>query len=257
MTVLAASPSPADTLLADLTPGSGLALRRWTPDEFRQMAYPAVFGLNECLDLADGEIVMCDTGDLHPFSRDEYYRLGDLNILGPEERTELIYGRIITRMSPIGQPHNIAVSKTAHALETAFRDAFFAAQQMPLRVASGLEPQPDVMVLAGVPDDYQDVPRPVDVLLLVEASFSTLQYDRSTKSRMYAENGIVDYWIVNLRARTLEVYRQPENGEYISLRVYDEIEAVAPLAAPNASVRVADLLPMVQGLRQEKRGTMP
>ena len=246
MTVLAAPPSPASILLDDLTPDSGLALRRWTPDEFRQMAYPAVFGPNECLDLADGEIVMCDTGDLHPFSRDEYYRLGDLNIFGPEEHTELIYGRIITRMSPIGQPHNIAVGKTSDALETAFGDAYFTQQQMSIHLDSGLEPQPDVMVLFGVRDDYKDVPRPADVLLLVEVSNSTLRYDRNTKSGMYAENGIPEYWIVNLRSRKLEVFRQPEPDAYVELRWYDEAEYVAPLAAPNALVRVADLLPMVR-----------
>lgn len=148
-------------------------------------------------------------------------------------------------MSPIGQSHNIAVSKMADALETAFGDAFFTAQQMSLHVASGLEPQPDVMVLAGVPDDYQDVPRPADVLLLVEVSNSTLRYDRNTKSGLYAENGIAEYWIINLRSRKLEVFRQPEADAYIELRWYDETEAVAPLSAPNALVRVADLLPMV------------
>ncbi len=246
MTVLADSPSPAEILLASLTPASGLALRRWTPDEFRYLASSAVLGDAAQLDLADGEIVDRDTGDLYLFSRDEYYRLGDLNILGPEERTELIYGRIIMRMSPIGQPHNIAVSKTADVLETAFGDAFFATQQMSLRVASGLEPEPDVTVLAGRPDDYPDVPRPADVLLLVEVSHSTLDYDRSTKAALYAENGITDYWIVNLRSRTLEVHRQPEGDVYISLRAYGETEAVAPLAVPDALVRVADLLPIVR-----------
>ena len=246
MTVLAASSSPASTLLDDLTPGSGLALRRWTPDEFRRMASTEILSDAANLDLAGGEIVHCDSRAPHLFSRDDYYRLGELDILGPEERTELIYGRIITRMSPIGQPHNIAVSKTSDALETAFGDAFFTAQQMSLRVASGLEPQPDVMVLAGVPDDYQDVPRSADVLLLVEVSYSTLHYDRNTKSRMYAKNGIADYWIVNLRSRKLEVFRQPEADNYIDLRWYDETEAVAPLAAPNVLVRVADLLPMAR-----------
>jgi len=230
--------------LADLTPESGLALRCWTPDDFRRLSSSGILSSESPLDYADGEIVDCDSRAPHQFSRDEYYALAEHGILGPEERTELIYGRIITRMSPIGQPHNIAVSKTSDALETAFGDTFFTAQQMSLHVASGLEPQPDVMVLAGVPDDHQDAPRPADVLLLVEVSNSTLSYDRNIKLGLYAENGITEYWIVNLRSRTLEVYRQPEADAYIDLRWYDENEAVAPLAAPNALVRVADLLPI-------------
>jgi Uma2 family endonuclease len=247
MTTLAAPSSPASTLLADLNPDSGLALRRWTPDEFRRLASSSVLSDAVKLDLADGEIVDCGSRAPYLFNRDEYYSLAEQGILGPDERTELIYGRIITRMSPIGQPHNIAVSKTANALERAFGDAFFTEQQMSLHVASGSEPQPDVMVLAGVPDNYADAPRPADVLLLVAVSNTTLHYDRSTKSTLYAENGIADYWIVNLRSRTLEVYRQPEGDAYVSLRVYDETEAVAPLAAPNAAVRVADLLPIMRG----------
>lgn len=245
MTALAAPSSPTSTLLADLTPDSGLALRRWTPDEFRRLFSTEIFSAGETLALVDGEIVDGDSRASRLFNRDEYYNLAGQGILGPEERTELIYGRIITRMSPIGRPHNIAVSKTADALETAFSDGFFTEQQMPLHVTSGLEPQPDVMVLAGVPDDYQDVPRSADVLLLVEVSNSTLRYDRNTKSGLYAENGIPEYWIVNLRRRKLEVYRQPDAGEYLDLQWHNDTEAVAPLAAPNALVRVADLLPMV------------
>ena len=245
MTVLAASPHPAETLLDDLAPDSGLALRRWTPDEFRRLSSSGVLGADNLI-LADGEIMDCDSRVPYLFNRDEYYALAEHGLLGPEERTELIYGRIITRMSPIGRPHSIAVGKTADALEAAFGNGYFAEQQIPLHILSSLEPQPDVVVLAGVPDDYADTPRPADVLLLVEVSVSTLGYDRNTKSHIYAENGIAEYWIVNLRSRTLEVFRQPEDGAYVSLRVYDETEAVAPLAAPNAPVRVADLLPLVR-----------
>ena len=245
MTVFADRPAPASTFLDDLTPDSGLALRRWTSDEFRRLFSSEV--LSEMhLDLTDGEIVERDTHAPYLFNRGEYYNLTDFGILGPEERTELIYGRIIKRMSAMTRPHSIAISKTADALETAFGGGYFTEQQMPLHVARGSEPEPDVMVLAGIPDNYAGVPRPADVLLLVEVSNSTLSYDRNTKSRLYAESNIADYWIVNLQNRTLEVRRQPEGGQYASLRVYREADAVAPLAAPSSPVRVSDLLPMVQ-----------
>jgi len=245
MTVLAASPSPAETLLDDLAPGSGLALRRWTSDEFRRLASSAVLG-DAALDLADGEIVDCDSRAPYLFNRDEYYSLAEQGILRPDERTELIYGRIIKRMSPMGRPHSLAIVKTADALEAAFGSTAAIEDQMPIHLESGLEPQPDVVVLRGTSEDYPEVPRPADVLLLVEVSDSTVRYDRNTKSGMYAENGIAEYWIVNLRRRKLEVFGQPEADSYIDLRWYDETEAVAPLAAPNTAVRVADLLPIVR-----------
>lgn len=245
MNVLAALPQ-TPTFLDDLTPDSGLALRHWTSDEFCRMTADGLFGADERLELLGGEILAGDGRVPRLFNRDEYYGLAEHGILGPEERTELIYGRIIQRMSPMGQPHCVAVTKTASALSAAFGGGFFAEQQMPLQLSSGLEPQPDVMVLPGTPDDYLRVPRPSDVLLLVEVSDTTLRYDLGTKSRMHAEDGIPDYWIVHLRKRTLEVRRQLENGEYLSLDVYSEDESVAPLSAPNASVRVASLLPLAR-----------
>ncbi len=244
MSALAELLPQTPTFLDDLTPPSGLALRHWTPDEFRRMAYSAIFSPEERLELVDGEILVCGLGIPRLFSREEYYRLAEESILTPEERTELIHGRIIVRMSPMGRPHYIAVSKTAAALADAFGEGYAIEQQMALQVGKGLEPQPDVMALPGTSDDYPDAPRPPDVLLLVEISDTNLRYDRGTKAALYAADDISDYWLVNLRARTLEVRRQPENGEYLSLDVYSEEESVAPLAAPNAPVRVSDLLPI-------------
>ncbi len=236
--------APAETLLADLAPASGLALRRWTPDSFRRLSSSGIVGVS--LDFADGEILDCDSQAPHLFSREEYYALAEQGLLGPEERTELIYGRIITRISPMSRPHSLGIVKTADALQDAFGGQSAIEQQMPLHVERGLEPEPDVVVLRGSSGDYPEVPRPVAVLLLVEISNSTLQYDRNTKSLLYAENGIADYWIVSLRERTLEVRREPVGGVYQSFIVYSEQDSVAPLAAPGSPVRVADLLPMAR-----------
>ena len=244
MSALAEPPTQTSAFLDDLTPDSSLALRRWNAEEYRRMASVRLLGPEERLALIGGEIVFSDTGLPHLFSREEYYRLGELGILAPDERTELIYGRIITRMSPMGRPHSVAVSKTAAALEAAFGAGYSVEQQMSLHLESGLEPQPDVMVLTGNFDDYTDTPHASDVLLLVEISDSTLRYDRRAKAAMYATEAVLDYWLVNLRARTLEVRRLPENGEYLSLEVYGEGEAIAPLTVPNSPVRVSDLLPL-------------
>lgn len=246
MSALADLLTQTPTFLDDLTPDSGLVLRRWTPDEFRRMAYPVIFGPEERLNLADGEIIERGIGLPRLFSREDYYRLAEQGILTPDERTELIYGRIIERMSPMGRPHSICMIKTADALEAAFGEGCAVEQQMSLQLGNGLEPLPDVMVLPGRSEDYADAPLASDVLLLVEVSDTTLRYDRGTKAAMYAADAIPDYWLVNLRARTLEVRRQPENGEYLNLNIYREDEAVAPLAAPESPVRAADFLPLAR-----------
>jgi Uma2 family endonuclease len=59
-----------------------------------------------------------------------------------------------------------------------------------------------------------------------------------------------DYWIVNLVDRVLEVYRQPVSDSaavfgwrYGSRQTLRAEASIAPLAAPEAGVRVSDLLP--------------
>lgn len=245
-TVLADLMPETPTFLDDLTPDSGLGLRRWSRDEYRRMAYPVIFGPEERTELIGGEVMVWGEGIPRLFSRYDYYRLAKYGILKPNERTELIYGRIIKRMSPMAPPHTSSLIKAASALQAAFGEGYVVRQQMPIRLSTGLEPEPDILVVLGQVDDYTEHPTPVDALLLIEVSDSTLRYDRHSKATMYAADNIADYWLLNLRRRTLEVRRQPENGEYLDLQVYSETEGIAPLAASTSPVRVAAMLPVLR-----------
>jgi len=146
------------TLLDDLTPESGLALRRWTREEYQRMSFPAIFGLEERTELVGGEVMDCGQHGPRLFSHDDYYRLAKHDILKPDERTELIYGRIIKRMSPMGGPHSMAVRRTCRVLEQAFGEGYEVRPQMSFRLNDGLEPEPDVLVVPGAPEDYPDPP---------------------------------------------------------------------------------------------------
>jgi Uma2 family endonuclease len=79
---------------------------------------------------------------------------------------------------------------------------------------------------------------------------SSLSLDRDHKGSLYARAGLTDYWILNLMDRTLEVYREPIidvaaafGWRYGSALTLGAEAVVAPLARPDALVRVADLLP--------------
>jgi Uma2 family endonuclease len=80
-------------------------------------------------------------------------------------------------------------------------------------------------------------------LLLVEVSDSTLKKDRGRKARLYARSGIRDYWIVNIKERTIEVHRDPLGSKYLSVTVHKVGDAVHPLAFPQVSLAVARLFP--------------
>ena len=109
---------------------------------------------------------------------------------------------------------------------------------------------PDIAVVAGTPRTRDLTKQPTTALLSVEVAGTTLGYDRHRKASIYARAGIEDYWIVNLRRGQLEVRRQPVANAhprygfgYASLTTFGPNDTVTPLAAPNASVAVADLLP--------------
>jgi Uma2 family endonuclease len=160
---------------------------------------------------------------------------------------ELLDGRIFRKMTQKG-PHVWAVRRAERLLAEAFGPGHSARSQAPILLHDESEPEPDVSVVTGGDDDYLDSPpAPAQVFLVVEVSDTTLRFDRGRKQRAYARAGIREYWVLNLRARQLEVYRDPSETRYQNVIEYREGETVTPLAAPGAEIRVSDLLPPVTG----------
>ena len=156
------------------------------------------------------------------------------------ERLELIDGELIEIM-PQKPAHRLVVSLVLPIALRWSGDTHHVLCQSPLRLGESV-PEPDIAIVPGQPRDYRDA-HPTAAALIVEVSDTTLEYDRTTKALLYAHGGIEDYWLINVNNRTLEVRRQPTDSGYLSLQIYSEGDAVAPLAAPYDPVAVADLLP--------------
>ena len=114
------------------------------------------------------------------FTVDEYHALGDLGVLGPDERTELIDGHIVP-MSPVSGPHIFAVQRLSRMLHEALRalpePRPFVSVQNPIRLGPRLEPEPDVTLLHAAADAPR-VPTAEDGIVAVEVSVATRAYDR-------------------------------------------------------------------------------
>jgi Uma2 family endonuclease len=182
------------------------------------------------------------------WTREEYYSMADAGLIPSDAHVELIEGEIIT-MSPRRSAHMTAVTLTGDLLRDVFGQAYTIRIQGPLSISRYSEPEPDVAVAAGSARDYAEH-HPATALLIVEVSDTTLDYDRTTKASLYARADIQEYWVLNLIDRQLEVHRHPEPMDaqafgygYGDIRVFDASEAVAPMAAPERPVKVADLLP--------------
>lgn len=179
------------------------------------------------------------------WTRQEYDRMAETGVFGPEERVELIDGEVLV-VSPQNEPHFVAIEKTAEAARTAFGPGHWVRAQGPLALGPDSEPEPDVAVVVGGPDDYAD--HPTTALLVVEVALSTLAFDRGDKAGLYARAGIADYWLLNLVDRQLEVYRDPgalPDGRtgYRSRTMLAPSDAVRALSAPEVEIAVEALLP--------------
>ncbi len=180
------------------------------------------------------------------WSRIEYDRLIDLGVFQPGDPIELIGGELLVA-EPQGAPHYTSIQKTARALERAFVPSWNIRTQGPMGLDDESEPEPDVAVVPGEPEDYGSA-HPSGAALVVEVSDSSLAFDRGHKGSVYARAGIQDYWIVNLVDRVLEVYREPApdaaapfGASYARPEVFDPTSQVSPLAAPHARIQVRDL----------------
>ena len=181
------------------------------------------------------------------FSRAEYERLIELGVFQPGEPIELIGGELMVA-EPQGAAHYTAIVKTARALERAFGPGWTVRTQGPLGLDDDSEPEPDVAVVPGGPDDYSRA-HPSFPALTVEVAESSLAIDRQHKGSLYARAGLADYWVVNLVDRVLEVYREPVPNAatpfgwgYARREVLDASARVTPLAAPASSIPVSHLL---------------
>jgi Uma2 family endonuclease len=177
------------------------------------------------------------------FTVDDYYRMGDAGIFGPDERVELINGEILT-MSPIGVRHAICVSRGTGVFAAAFvaKKAIVSVQN-PVLISQVTMPQPDILLLRHREDFYAGKwYGPADVLLLIEVSDTTLRRDRNVKLPLYAAAGVSEVWIEDLKHDLLLVYRDPGGSAYSTCLTFKHGESVSPLAFPDMVVSVDELL---------------
>lgn len=220
--------------------------RRFTPEEFERAVRCALDPAGR-YELRDGLVYDAITGKPHCWNRGEYYRALDCGLFVEDEKYELLEGEILHKMGQ-SRAHVLAVLRCTKVFERAFGEGYYVQPQMPVQVNRYSEPEPDILVVRGAPEDYEDHPTTDDTVLLVEVSDTSLSGDRNRKARIYASRGVADYWIVNVPGRRLEVMRDPEQpargaARFRTTLVVEEGGSIAPLAAPGVQIEVATLLP--------------
>lgn len=173
----------------------------------------------------------------------DYHRMSELGILDPDERTELIAGQIVLTASK-GTSHVLTLRLLAIELETLLHHRpVFVSTQDPIRLDNYSEPEPDLTIVRGTIQDYAEHhPRPNEVCLIVEVADSTLKQDCEIKDKLYAQAGIADYWVVDLKNRQLHIFRHPTPTGYTSHLILTEPNQISPLVFPDVNLSLTAIL---------------
>ena len=178
----------------------------------------------------------------------DYFKLAEVGVLD-DRRVELLDGDLVECPSQT-LSHCAAISRTSRALLSEFAaDQNWVVIRGTLRLSRFNAPDPDFHVL-GVPIGTPAARLPPP-LLVIEVSDNTYTKDADVTLRVYARAGVADYWIVNLPARRVEVYRRPENPtpsrrsgwRYAEVTSYQPGSVVRPLLRPEVAIPVDAMLP--------------
>ena len=172
-----------------------------------------------------------------------YYAAARAGLLG-DGRFELLDGDIVT--VPVPDPiHEAAVRRLLKYLLSMLGERAHVEKVMPIALSEYSEPIPDIAVVQTSEDDYATShPTPQETHLLVEVANSNPERDTKAKRLIYAQANVPEYWVFDLEARQMRVFRQPtgegETADYSIDEVWNE-ETISLLAFPDVELSTATL----------------
>ena len=176
------------------------------------------------------------------FSVSDYARMRETGILSEDDRVELIDGEV-RQMSPIGPRHVAIVNRLTARITPQTTSSAIMSVQNPIQLTDFSEPQPDIALLHIRPDFYAAaLPRPDDVLLLIEVSDTSIEYDRIEKLPRYAAAGISEVWIIDLDQNAVEQYTSPRQNHYSTKMTYQDGDRLTSVQLPSLTIAVSDIL---------------
>src|SRR4051794_33553027 len=154
-------------------------------------------------------------GELHRLTLEVYRSMGELGLLSPDDRVELLDGLLVKKMTK-GPRHVSANYRLIGLLNGRLPAGWSIRKEDPIELPGGPQrpdsaPEPDIVVVMGDHRNYADRhPGPGEVALVVEVAGSLDMVTRDRKGlARYAWAGIPIVWILNLVNETVEVYSNP------------------------------------------------
>jgi len=150
-----------------------------------------------------------------PISVEQYHALTDSGKL--TEAVELLWGVIVKKMakSPL---HTLIARRLYDQLSALLGANCHCRMEQPLTLEDS-EPEPDLAVVDGSPEDYLTA-HPGTASFVAEIAISTVDLDR-VKANAYATAGIPEYWLVRPEDGLVECFSRPVGGAYRETKTID------------------------------------
>lgn len=176
------------------------------------------------------------------FSLAEFERMGELGLIGEDERIELLDGELVPMAAKGNRHEGIKAAINLYWGERCPKGFAFAPETA-LRLDEWTYLEPDFIVFSRA-TKLADVKGP-DVLLAVEVADSSLDYDLNRKPLIYARFGVPELWVVDAARRAVHVHRDPGAEGYASVAEVDAATRLEPIRAPRElSFALDDLQPV-------------
>lgn len=179
---------------------------------------------------------IADAG-IRPLERALYDRMVASGVFDGVE-VELLHG-VLVPMSPQGTPHSYVIRALKRLLRP-LEDRAEVQIQLPFAASDLAEPEPDVSV---VPVEDWLVDHPDRAWLVIEVSVTSQRVDRGTKSSLYASSRVEEYWVVDVPAGTVTVYRDAIDGGWQTMTTHTRGDTLTVRAFSDVQVPVSSILP--------------
>ncbi len=139
---------------------------------------------------------------IHQFTVEQYHRLGELGLLTPEDRVELLEGWIVGKMNhrPV---HGFIIRLLNEFFLDGLPNGWLCQCQLPSTTERS-EPEPDLAILKGGHSEFRHKhPSGTDCRLVIEVADNSLDRYRA-KANIYRDAGVQEYWIINVGEKVLE-----------------------------------------------------
>jgi len=167
-----------------------------------------------------------------PFTVEQYHHAIATRLIPETGSIELIDGMLVRKdrskkgesIMSIGADHTWSTESVQELNDGVKAFGMHIRSQQPLTLPGMHEPEPDAAFVVGTREDFRGrKPFGPDVTCVVEVADSSLEYDRTTKQRLYNDANIPQYVLINLIDRVIEVFDTPQPGvaKYASAKTID------------------------------------